>query len=109
MKMNRIWTGETNGSISDFVFKMTFKISWLKKVSDLKGACASITRGRLKRLAGLLRQFTYLTLESLCGFLKLVHFFLEVCSSFGQKHEDVGLDFSTEDFRGSLQKTGIRV
>lgn len=47
----------------------------------------------------------YLTLESLCGLLKLVHFVLEVWGSFGQEHEDVGLDFSAEDFRGSLEKT----
>lgn len=50
------------------------------------------------------KEFTYLTLESLCGFLELVHFVLEVWGSFGQKHEDVGLDFSTKDFRGGLQK-----
>lgn len=47
---------------------------------------------------------TYLTLESLCGFLELVHFVLEVWGSFGQEHENVGLDFSTKDFRGGLQK-----
>lgn len=52
-------------------------------------------------------KFTYAALESLCSFLKLIHFVLEVVSSFGQKHEDVGFDFSTEDFRGGLQKTEI--
>lgn len=66
----------------------------------------SITFDRLKTsaLVGAFIHFTYPTLESLCGFLKLVHFVLEVFSSLGQKHEDVGLDFSTEDFRGGLQE-----
>lgn len=49
-----------------------------------------------------LRQYTYFASESLCSFLKLINFVLEVRGTFGQEHEDVGLDVSAKDFRGSL-------
>lgn len=47
---------------------------------------------------------TYLALESLSSLLELVHFALEVWGSFRKEHEDVGLDVSTKDFGGGLQK-----
>lgn len=47
---------------------------------------------------------TYLALETLSSLFELVHFVLEVWGSFRKEHEDVGLDVSTKDFRGSLQK-----
>jgi len=86
---------------------MNKKLKYIIPKNDTMGGADSCSSSRPKgrpKEPWRFERLPHLALEALGGLLELVHFVLEVCGSLGQKHQDVGLDFPSEDFGGCLEE-----